>query len=425
MPEVDAVRPGTDPRQHSVAEHGDRAEQGGRTSRDHGGGAHHREDGGRPGERRGGVEPHGRQDDDGEAGPTGDGANEGGHPGDRRRQQGEPGPRQQLPCPGREAVERPRLVAAGEGHARQERQRPQERHQPGDDGQGTAAVAGEELEQHRPHQVELLLQGQRPEVQQRRRRGVTREVVALAMGEHDVDHEHRRCQRVVGQVDCRQRIEDEVAGHERRHDHERRRRQQPTGAPGPEAPERDEAGAAQLTDEQRRDQEPGDDEEDVDADEAGAERPELGVVGEHENDGDGAQALDVETEGVGVGWRPGVRARGSPRCRQGGTRPESRRGQRAAAGRRERARRRQRPDRRPLHLVTVPRRRSGNADLGARDAASCEGPSGVRLVPNLGADYVLGANPPAQRCERHRGPNQHRVRRAPTGRGVPDRTVSG
>ena len=58
---------------------------------------------------------------------------------------------------------------------------------------------------------------------------------------------------------------------------------------------RDGAAAVELGDEQPGDEEAGDDEEDVDADEAAAHR-QAGVVGEHGEDGDRPQPLDVGAE---------------------------------------------------------------------------------------------------------------------------------
>ena len=56
------------------------------------------------------------------------------------------------------------------------------------------------------------------------------------------------------------------------------------------------AGAGDLAEQQRGDQEAGDDEEHVDADEAAAERADVGVEQHHQRDGDGPQALDVGAE---------------------------------------------------------------------------------------------------------------------------------
>ena len=84
-------------------------------------------------------------------------------------------------------------------------------------------------------------------------------------------------------------------------------------APGPEAGQRDRAGAGQLGQQQAGDEEAGDDEEHVDPDEAALEAGHPGVEQHHDDDGQRAQALDVGAEGV----RPdaGQRAddRASPR----------------------------------------------------------------------------------------------------------------
>ncbi len=53
-------------------------------------------------------------------------------------------------------------------------------------------------------------------------------------------------------------------------------------------------GGGRLTDQRTDDEVPGDDEEDVHADEAARDQVRPEVVGEHQEDGDGSQTLDVE-----------------------------------------------------------------------------------------------------------------------------------
>ncbi|GAB2490353.1 hypothetical protein GCM10026982_13300 [Nocardiopsis aegyptia] len=58
-----------------------------------------------------------------------------------------------------------------------------------------------------------------------------------------------------------------------------------------------------LAVEQRRDEEAGDHEEHVDPDVAAREQGRIQVVDEHDQDGDGAQSLDLGTEAAfGPGW---------------------------------------------------------------------------------------------------------------------------
>src|SRR5699024_512350 len=69
------------------------------------------------------------------------------------------------------------------------------------------------------------------------------------------------------------------------------------GAPGVEPRQGYPPVGAQLADEQSGDHEPGDDEEDVHADEpAGGDGQYAAVVEQHEDDRDGPQALDVRAE---------------------------------------------------------------------------------------------------------------------------------
>jgi hypothetical protein len=73
-------------------------------------------------------------------------------------------------------------------------------------------------------------------------------------------------------------------------------REQPAHAAGVEAGQGDRSGVAQLVDEQPGDQESGQDEEDVDAHEAAGEPRHARVEGDHQQDGQPAQALDVRPE---------------------------------------------------------------------------------------------------------------------------------
>jgi hypothetical protein len=145
--------------------------------------------------------------------------------------------------------------------------------------------------EQRPHQVELLLHPEGPEVQHRARSAVGPEVVGGLAGEAQV-----------GDVDARRHDVAADEGVVDAGDHQPRRhrgddedehggRQQPPSPPGPEGRERDPAGALHLGEQQAGDEEAGDDEEDVDADEARA--------GTGSTDGDGTQAFDVGRRGPG------------------------------------------------------------------------------------------------------------------------------
>ena len=207
---------------------------------------------------------------------------------------------------------------------------------------GPADDEREADEQQRPDDVELLLDRQRPEVLDRGGRQVGREVVDLAPGEDPVDDVGRGRRDVDPHVAPAQPGHDEPRDHRGGDEHEHRGGQQPPDPPADEPQPRDRPARVQLGDEQPGDEEAGDDEEDVDADEPPAQR-QAGVVGEHGEDGDRPQALDVGTEPRAPPRRPC----GSPagplgrrRAARRWTLPASGRCARAAAPRQSEPRRR-------------------------------------------------------------------------------------
>ena len=217
--------------------------------------------------------------------------------GDGDRQQGAG---QQLPGTRRQRVERPRRVGVGEPHARRRAEHPQADDDDRELVTEPAGEAGQRPDQERPQQVELLLHGERPEVQQRRLGEVGVEVAAVAVcfapAEHVVDEEPAGRHGVACQVAEQQRVVQPLGGDERRHDDQARRRQQAAGPTGPEVGQCHGPGAGDLAEQQRGDQEAGDDEEHVDTDEPPAERADVGVEQHHQHHGDGPQALDVGAE---------------------------------------------------------------------------------------------------------------------------------
>ena len=121
---------------------------------------------------------------------------------ERRTGGSQRGAGKQFDHPRREEIERPRRPVLR--HPDRDDQRRRGDHQ--DRRQQQPAVltrpTREADEQQRPQQVELLLDGKRPVVQQRRWLGLgelRREVVAEAPGEHEVDDEHPRRHGVDGQ----------------------------------------------------------------------------------------------------------------------------------------------------------------------------------------------------------------------------------
>ena len=121
-----------------------------------------------------------------------------------------------------------------------------------------------EQQQQRPHQVELLLDRDRPGVQQRRLRA---EVVEVALPRHDeapVGRVSQRRERVAPQRSPRGRGGHVGGPGDHRRQQDRHRGQQPAGAATPEAEQADPPGPAELGQQQAGDQEPGQHEEDVD-----------------------------------------------------------------------------------------------------------------------------------------------------------------
>ena len=150
-------------------------------------------------------------------------------------------------------------------------------------------------QRERPEQVELLLDGERPEVQQGRRRAseLRGEVVAEPGGEHEVDDEATGGNRVGGQRPLGDRRQEHLR-RDHRDDHDDARcRQQTPGAPCPESRQRDRAGRGDLTQQQSRDQKTGEHEEHVDADEPAGEPSDPGVKQDDGNDRDGTQTFDI------------------------------------------------------------------------------------------------------------------------------------
>jgi hypothetical protein len=81
---------------------------------------------------------------------------------------------------------------------------------------------------------------------------------------------------------------------DRRHDErEYGGRQDPAGAAHVEADERDASGLERLGEQEPGDEEAGEDEEDVDTHVAARKERDSRVLERHEQNGDGAQALDV------------------------------------------------------------------------------------------------------------------------------------
>ncbi len=202
-------------------------------------------------------------------------------------------------------------------------QDPREDRRAGDAGQhpGQQPPAAEERDagrhHRRPEEVELLLHGQRPEVQEHRRPAELVEV--RLVGEHEVpvgDVAERR-QRGPAQLGDLARVDDH---HHRQDDghHREEGRQQPPRAADPEPHQVDGPGGAPLGEQQRGDQVAADHEEHVDAEEAARQPGGADVVGDDRGDGEGPQAVDPgHVREAGSPRRPGRAHAGAARSRRG------------------------------------------------------------------------------------------------------------
>lgn len=153
-----------------------------------------------------------------------------------------------------------------------------------------APATGRQAEHQRPHHVELLLDRDAPQMAEDP--GAGRVPVADPVG-HEVP---------VGKVRGHPRsvvegVPEQVRRAEGPHqeqgpgEHDRERRQQPPRAPAPEGEQVDPAVTGpRLLQQQARDEEAGQDEEEVDAEEPAVEM--TGVEEQHAQDGDAAQAVE-------------------------------------------------------------------------------------------------------------------------------------
>ena len=154
----------------------------------------------------------------------------------------------------------------------------------------TTSEPDEGREEQRPHQVVLLLHGQRPRVHERVGRLEVREVVVaggqlLPVGE--VQERRHGGGAQLGRHDPgppEQRVESQ------RHEQQQQGGEQSPSPPRPEGPQADPSGCSLLREQQARDQEPGQDEEDVHAVPAASEEPE--VIGDDGRDGHAAHTVE-------------------------------------------------------------------------------------------------------------------------------------
>ena len=186
---------------------------------------------------------------------------------------------------------RPRLVVGetgrGGGHVQRQTHDPDgERYE-----EERPPAPSSQHREDRPHEIELLLDTERPQVQQRLAVALAVEIADLAH-RREIGHEQRRRESVPAEQaellrEHRVPADDEDEGH----DDDQRGKQAPH-ATGIEAREAEGAGGEFGAD-QAADQIARDDEEDVDADIARAQRLGERVIEHDRQDRDGPQAVDV------------------------------------------------------------------------------------------------------------------------------------
>ena len=155
---------------------------------------------------------------------------------------------------------------------------------------GAAAEAPESEDDQGPEQVELLFDRQRPEVVQRQGIGEQIEVRLPGADEVPVREVEDARDRVAPQC-AELRLGDRVRRVQADDgQHDEQRGQQAAGAPGPESGQRYAAGGAALREEERRDQETGEDEERVDAEEPALSPRVPEVIGDDRADRERARA---------------------------------------------------------------------------------------------------------------------------------------
>ena len=150
-----------------------------------------------------------------------------------------------------------------------------------------------ERQKERPHQVELLLDRERPVVLDGRGWQPLREVVDALAGEVDVCGEEDGPDAVehslFGSSEVQEVYSSQIGDDQR----ECGGRKDPLGAPSVELSQRDVAAFRGTREEQPGDEEAGQHEEYVDTDEAAPQEPYPGVPEHDEEDGNSAKALNV------------------------------------------------------------------------------------------------------------------------------------
>ena len=192
-------------------------------------------------------------------------------------------------------------------HGRAGRQRERD----GDTGDA-AAHEQHEWQQQGPEDIELLFDGERPQVPQQlglAARHAGREVRRAGGDRQPVVREGRRPQHLPAEADEHIAADEPRRARAHRHDEGERRQQSPRAA-HPERAQCDASGRRPLPQQERSDEEPGDDEEGIHTDEAGVqERAREQVVDDDQQDRDGAKTVESRVAGRRGGRHDEVRAR--------------------------------------------------------------------------------------------------------------------
>ena len=207
-------------------------------------------------------------------------------------------PSSELPRPGGERVEGPGRLDAGHHYREHVRRDHEAHHRRPHVTHGEHA--SEPNQDQGPKQVELLLDRQRPEVQQRRGLRVSGEIVGGDDGEAVVRDVQRSRTAIAGDFRESHRRQHQCRRHQGDDDHDQRGRQKSPGSPSVERRKVDATLGLHLPQEQPGDQEAGDDEEDIHADEAAAESRQTRMKSQYGQDRDRPQALDVRPK---MRWR--------------------------------------------------------------------------------------------------------------------------
>nr|WP_258016897.1 hypothetical protein [Nocardioides marinisabuli] len=164
---------------------------------------------------------------------------------------------------------------------------------------------------HQQHQgeqhVELLLHRERPEVQERRLLHVAGEVVGAVEDELPVGDVQQRRAGLRDELEALGLRGEQHEEGARAEDGDDGGRQQPTGATREERPQPQLAAGARAVQHHGGDQEAGQHEEEVQAQEAVGEAGQLGVEEQHQHHRDGADAVELRAVGERGGRRPGRR----------------------------------------------------------------------------------------------------------------------